>query len=1513
MALKKATYLEKSQSINKIQAIQLKLASPDDILSWSHGEITKPETINYRTFKPERDGLFCAKIFGPISDYECLCGKFKRMKYKGITCDKCGVEVIPSKVRRERMGHISLACPVSHIWYLKGTPPRISTILGMKTKDVESVNYYEQWVVTDPKFTVVDVEEVKKYYLSKYPNDAPQERNRIIKNIEECIWEYEKIPKRAKDSVELFELLMKMNDNTLVYNPDLEGEKVLRYKALLYDKTMEALKAVCGKESFECNIGATAIQQLLVHYSQTCQCYSCQASKGGHKTRMECQANLLRSYLKTNANIQKKTNINRKLKIFESCLNANIKPEWMVLTVLPVIPPELRPLVPLDGGRFATSDLNDLYRRVINRNNRLKRLQDMKAPEVIVRNEKRMLQEAVDALFDNGRRGRLIRGSNNRPLKSLSDTLKGKQGRFRQNLLGKRVDYSGRSVIVVGPELKLNQCGLPKIMALELFKPFICNKLQERGMVQTFKEAKGMVDRGEPEVYDVLDEVIANHPVLLNRAPTLHRLGIQAFEPVLVEGKAIKLHPLVCTAFNADFDGDQMAVHVPLSPASQAEASILMLSTNNLLYPANGIPIVVPTQDMVLGVYYLTMLLKGQKGEGRIFSGFDEVLLAWQNGFLSLHAKIKIKYSGKYINLNEEPNLLEAAVYECKNEVIEVTAGRMIFNSALPKNMPFLNGLIKKRQLKDIFTYVFQKFGREQLVKMADEIKSLGFQFATEAGISFGMDDMEVPKEKDELIKEARKEIDEVEKQYREGAITNRERKNKVVDIWNVVTDKVTDAMIKRMKEKEESASGTFNPIFIMADSGARGSKEQLRQLAGMRGLMAKPSGEIIEQPITANFREGLTVLEYFNSSHGARKGLADTALKTADAGYLTRRLVDVAQDVIITEDDCHTLDGIFISPLTEGGRIIEPLRNRIVGRVALDDIRDPYSKEIVVKANELITEELARKVEDTGIEKVKIRSVLTCETRRGVCAKCYGRNLSSNRMAELGDAIGVMAAQSIGEPGTQLTMRTFHIGGAATKEAVETQHIARNPGKVKLVNVKFIEDQSEKKSKKSNDLIAMNRGGSIVIEDDQGREKEKYPVVYGAHIKVKEGQKVIKGDILVEWDPYTNPILTDVGGSIEFKDVIEGVTVSEQTDPVTGLRQRVVIEPKDTTKEARIVVREEGKKSHFRSFSLPSGAHIMVDEGWEVLPGTILAKIPRETSKTKDIVGGLPRVVELFEARHPKNPAIVTEIDGEVHYDKKSATQRKIVIDNPRSGEKREYTIPKGVHITVLEGEWVNAGDQLCEGSADPHEILKVLGIKELQKFLVREIQEVYSLQGVAINDKHIEVIVRQMMRWMKVEEVGDTRFLIGEQVDRFEFQKENERVMAEGGQPAVGKPLLLGITKAALATDSWISSASFQETTRVLTEASLKGATDFLRGLKENVILGRLIPAGTGFYKYQDVELEHDTTIQEEVVDTTDYFSISYVDSTEFLSKDYATKDLREIDEEKVDITTEDTENTD
>jgi len=1456
--VRRATYLEKTRSINRIKGIQVRLASPEQVRGWSFGEVTKPETINYRTFKPERDGLFCAKIFGPVNDWECLCGKYKRMKYRGVTCEKCGVEVIQSKVRRERMGHIELAAPVSHIWFLKGTPSRISLILGMKIKDVESVNYYEQWVVTDPKFVAVELDEVKNAYFARHPNDPPQERNRIVHNIEDAVWKYGEAVTDG-DAEDAHEVLLKHVDGSVVYNDDLVGETVLKYKALLYDKALDAFRAVYGPDAFGFAIGAKGVQDLLKQYYDTCQCASCQTAKGHARlTRLECQRNLLRSYIKVLGNNQKRANLNKRLKIMESFLKSSNRPEWMVLDVLPVIPPELRPLVPLDGGRFATSDLNDLYRRVINRNNRLKKLIEMRAPDVIVRNEKRMLQEAVDALFDNGRRGRVLKGTNNRPLKSLSDTLKGKQGRFRQNLLGKRVDYSGRSVIVVGPDLKLNQCGLPKLMAIELFKPFIFSKLEERGLALTIKQAKEMVEAGLPEVYDVLEEVIQNHPVLLNRAPTLHRLGIQAFQPVLVEGKAIKLHPLVCTAFNADFDGDQMAVHVPLSPAAQVEASALMLSTNNLLYPANGTPIVVPTQDMVLGIYYLTHFMKGAQGEGRIFGSMDEVALAHANGWVNLHAQVRVRFSGDVIDLTkvvDDQDVSHTPTERYERQLLETTVGRVVFNGRLPKGMPFINGLIKKKGLKELFGLIFRDMGREVLVQAADDVKDLGFFYATRAGISFGMDDMVVPAEKPKLVADASKEVEAVEQQYRDGAITNRERQNKVVDIWNRVTDQVADVMFKQMRREEESAQ-SFNPIFIMADSGARGSKQQIRQLAGMRGLMAKPSGEIIEQPITANFREGLNVLQYFISSHGARKGLADTALKTADSGYLTRRLVDVAQDVIITALDCQTLDGIHIAQLMEGGRIIEPIRDRVVGRVALDDIKDPYSGEVLVDAGEESTEERAQAIQDAGIERVKIRSVLSCETPRGVCAKCYGRNLATAQMVELGEAIGVMAAQSIGEPGTQLTMRTFHIGGTASKAAVETSHSCRNAGRIKLINVKTL-------TAPDGTLIAMSRAGSVVIADDAGREREKYPVVYGAHLRVKDGDKVKANTILVEWDPYTNPILADVPGEVHLKDMLQGVTVTEETDNVTGLSQRVVIESKDPGgKEAHIILREPGKKSG-RSFSLPSGAHIMVEEGQHVHQGTVIAKIPREASKTRDIVGGLPRVVELFEARHPRNPAIITEIDGEVHIGEMVRGMRHIFVDNSRTGERKEYSIPKGIHTSVLEAEWVHAGDALCEGPVDPHDILRVLGIKELQRYLVNEIQEVYRLQGVTINDKHVEVIVRQMIRWMKVEEVGDSRFLLGQQVDRFEFQRENERVLTEGGTPAVGRPLLLGITKAALATDSWISAASFQETTRVLTEASLNGSMDLLRGLKENVILGRLIPAGTGFYTYQDVEVEYDSTI--------------------------------------------------
>jgi len=1436
------------------------LASPEKVREWSHGEVTKPETINYRTFKPERDGLFCAKIFGPVNDWECLCGKYKRIKYRGITCEKCGVEVIQSRVRRERMGHIELAAPVSHIWFLKGTPSRISIMLGMKLKDVESVNYYEQWVVTDPGFVVVNVDEVKEAYLSRHSGDSPQERNRILRNIEEAVWTYESAEEAGEEeSAAAFEELLKLNENTRFYNEELAGQTVLRHKALLYDKTLDALRAVYGAEGFTAGIGAAGLQELLRHFSEDCQCASCQLARGQRFTRLQCEQNLLRSYIKILGNNQKRANLNKRLKLVESFLKSGNKPEWMVLDVLPAIPPELRPLVPLDGGRFATSDLNDLYRRVINRNNRLKKLMEMRAPDVIVRNEKRMLQEAVDALFDNGRRGRVLKGTNNRPLKSLSDTLKGKQGRFRQNLLGKRVDYSGRSVIVVGPELKLNQCGLPKLMAIELFKPFIFNKLEERGLAPTIKQAKEMVELGLPAVYDVLDEIIQKHPVLLNRAPTLHRLGIQAFEPTLVEGKAIKLSPLVCTAFNADFDGDQMAVHVPLSPASQIEASVLMMSTNNLLYPANGSPIIVPTQDVVLGIYYLTHSLKGAKGEGLAFSSVEEVLMALDTGWVDLHARIRVRYSGEVIDLttaSDDQDISHTPPKPIEGGLLETTPGRVLFNDILPEGVPFINGLLKKGGLRDLFTWTFQNYGREALVHLADAVKETGFLFATRAGISFGVEDMQVPEEKTALVDGALDEVESVEQQYRDGAITNLERKNKVVDIWNRVTDQVADAMFKQMRKTEAAEQG-FNPIFIMADSGARGSKQQIRQLAGMRGLMAKPSGEIIEQPITANFREGLNVLQYFISSHGARKGLADTALKTADAGYLTRRLVDVAQDVIITEEDCHTLDGIWITPLMEGGRIIQPIRDRAYGRVALDDVRDPYSNEVIVPANEEITLEKSQAIQDAGIERVKIRSVLTCETKRGVCAKCYGRNLATGQMVEMGEVIGVMAAQSIGEPGTQLTMRTFHIGGTASKEAVETSHVARNSGVVRHLNVKTV-------TSPEGDLIAINRNGSVAVVDDQGREREKYPVAYGAHIKIKDGDKVKAKTVLVEWDPYTNPILADVSGNVVFKDIVDGVTVLEETDSMTGLTQMVVIESKDPTKEARIILREEGKKSGGRTFSLPSGAHIIVKEGDKVTQGTIIAKIPRETSKTKDIVGGLPRVVELFEARHPKNPAVIAEIDGEVHYGDVVRGMRKIFVDNPRTGERKEYAVAKGIHISVLEGEWVHSGDPLCEGAVDPHDILRVLGIKELQRYLVNEIQEVYRLQGVSINDKHIEVISRQMIRWMKVDEVGDSRFLLGQQVDRFEFMRENQRVMEEGGTPAVGRPQLLGITKAALATDSWISAASFQETTRVLTEASINGATDYLRGLKENVILGRLIPAGTGFYTYHDVNVDYDPTVK-------------------------------------------------
>jgi DNA-directed RNA polymerase subunit beta' len=1345
--------------IAEFDAIRISLASPEKIRSWSHGEVTKPETINYRTFKPERDGLFCAKIFGPVTDWECLCGKYKRMKHRGVICDKCGVEVTLSKVRRERLGHIELASPCSHVWFFKGLPSRIGHLLDISLRDLERVLYFESFVVIDA-------------------GDAPVKEKELL--TEE------------------------------------------RYRQLQQEFP--------GK--FRASMGAEAIKELL------------------KRVDIESLAEELREKMKLDPSQQKKVKYAKRLKVVEAFRKSGNRPEWMILDVLPVIPPELRPLVPLDGGRFATSDLNDLYRRVINRNNRLKKLIELHAPDVIVRNEKRMLQEAVDALFDNGRRGRVLRGANNRPLKSLSDTLKGKQGRFRQNLLGKRVDYSGRSVIVVGPELKLHQCGLPKKMALELFKPFIYHRLEQAGHCATIKAAKEMVERQEPVVWDILEEAIKDHPVLLNRAPTLHRLGIQAFEPILVEGKAIKIHPLVCTAFNADFDGDQMAVHIPLSPEAQIEASVLMLSSRNILSPANGQPLAIPSQDIVLGIYYLTKEKHGIKGEGRAFANVDDVLLALDLGEIETLTPIRLRYTGRVIDLStayDDQDVLHTEPITVKNQFVNTTAGRVIFNDHLPKEMPFVNGLLRKKGLSGLVNYCYLRFGLETTVQMLDEVKALGFLYATKAGISIGIDDLIVPVNKASLVEEAEKEVFEVERQYQDGAITHGERYNKVIAIWSNVTDRVADEMFQVMESQDKS--GELNPIYIMADSGARGSKQQIRQLSGMRGLMAKPSGEIIETPITANFREGLNVLQYFISTHGARKGLADTALKTADSGYLTRRLVDVAQDVIVSEFDCGTLDGIYVEPLVEAGEVVEPLRDRIVGRVSLEQIKD-YEGNVIVDVNQEINEDLAAAIQAAGIERVRIRSVLTCESRRGVCVRCYGRNLATGRLVEMGEAVGVIAAQSIGEPGTQLTMRTFHIGGTASRISEQSTLEARSNGFLKYQSLQTV-------TNRDGHFVVMNRNGSLVIVDEKGRERERHSVVYGAKIKTPDNAPVKLGDIIVEWDPYTFSILTEVGGKVEFKDLEVGVTLREQVDEVTGLSQWVVTEAPDEKYQPMIVVRSDKASSRAtRKYLMPSRAHLMVQDGDEVSAGDVLAKIPRETTKTKDITGGLPRVVELFEARKPHETAVITEIDGVVKYGDISKGQRKIMV-LPDRGEPKEYLLPRGVHVSVQEGERVRAGEPLMDGPRNPHDILAVLGEKELEKYLVDEIQEVYRLQGVNINDKHIEVIVRQMMRWMKVEEVGDTEFLLEEQVDKFKFREENERVTGWNGKPSTGRPLLLGITKASLSTDSFISAASFQETTRVLTEAAIRGSVDHLRGLKENVIMGRLIPAGTGLEFYRNFKL--------------------------------------------------------
>jgi DNA-directed RNA polymerase subunit beta' len=1340
-------------------SIRLSISSPEAIRERSFGEVKKPETINYRTFKPERDGLFCAKIFGPTKDYECNCGKYKRMKHRGIVCEKCGVEVIPSKVRRERLGHIDLACPVAHIWFLKSLPSRISTLLDLTLKDVERVLYFEAYIVLDP------------------------------------------------------------------------GDTALTHGQLLSeDKYREAMDEFAGQ--FTAGMGAEAVRELLQNID---------LEELGVTLRME---------MKEAASEAKRKKTAKRLKVVDAFRESGNNPEWMILETIPVLPPELRPLVPLDGGRFATSDLNDLYRRVINRNNRLKRLMELRAPEVIIRNEKRMLQEAVDALFDNGRRGRAITGPNKRPLKSLSDMLKGKGGRFRQNLLGKRVDYSGRSVIVVGPELKLHQCGLPKKMALELFKPFIYNRLEERGFCTTIKSAKKLVEKEKPEVWDVLEEVIKEHPVMLNRAPTLHRLGIQAFEPVLIEGKAIQLHPLVCTAFNADFDGDQMAVHLPLSIESQIEARVLMMSTNNILSPAHGKPIIVPSQDMILGLYYMTRERAFVPGTGKVFADTEEVRMAYDSGEIDLQAVIKVRM---------------APSQGAELERIQTTVGRVLLRDVIPEAIPFtyINKLMGKKNVAELIDASFRLAGNKDTVILADKLKETGYRFSTIAGISICLDDMVIPENKQDYIDKAVGEVTEIQKQYTEGLITDGERYNKVIDIWAKCTEDIAETMLGNLStdELEDPETGekkrvpSLNAIHMMADSGARGSAQQIRQLAGMRGLMAKPDGSIIETPITANFREGLTVLQYFISTHGARKGLADTALKTANSGYLTRRLVDVAQDAIVIEQDCGTLNGIEVCSLTEGGEVIERLGDRILGRSALDDVLDPVTDEILVEADHEITEELVEKIENAGIERLSIRSVLTCQSKRGICATCYGRDLARGHKVNLGEAVGVIAAQSIGEPGTQLTMRTFHIGGTAAKKAEQTSLEARFGGTLKYINLNTVVSRD-------GHHVVMNRNGEIAVVDETGRERERYGVVYGAHLRIGEGGEVLPGVLLAEWDPYTMPILTEIAGKVRFGDIVEGLSMEEQLDEVTGLARKVIVESKSADKRPRITLKDgEGKTAKLPNgqparYMLPVGSNIVAHEDQMIFAGDILAKIPRETTKTKDITGGLPRVAELFEARKPKEYAVITEIDGTVSFGKDAKGKRKVVV-TPELGESKEYLIAKGKHISVHEGDYVKAGESLMDGSSNPHDILRVLGEEELAKYLVDEVQEVYRLQGVKINDKHIEVIVRQMLRRVRIKEVGDTSFLVDDQVERWRFEDENERVLEKGGEPAVGEPLMLGITKASLSTESFISAASFQETTKVLTQAAIEGKVDQLRGLKENVIMGRLIPAGTGISRYRSAQL--------------------------------------------------------
>ncbi|MDE2464968.1 MAG: DNA-directed RNA polymerase subunit beta' [Alphaproteobacteria bacterium] len=1358
--------------------IKISLASPDQILRWSHGEIKKPETINYRTFKPERDGLFCARIFGPVKDYECLCGKYKRMKYKGIVCEKCGVEVTVQKVRRDRMGHIELASPVAHIWFLKSLPSRIGLMLDMTLKDLERVLYFENYVVIEPGLTPL------------------KERQLLTED------EYY----RAQDEY--------------------------------------------GEDSFTAMIGAEAVRSLL-------------AAIDLEKLRDE-----LRREIATCNGGEKPKKLVKRLKVVEAFIDSGNRPEWMILTVIPVIPPELRPLVPLDGGRFATSDLNDLYRRVINRNNRLKRLMELKAPDIIVRNEKRMLQESVDALFDNGRRGRVITGANKRPLKSLADMLKGKQGRFRQNLLGKRVDYSGRSVIVVGPELKLHQCGLPKKMALELFKPFIYSRLEAKGFSQTVKQSKKLVEKEKPEVWDILEEVIREHPVLLNRAPTLHRLGIQAFEPVLIEGKAIQLHPLVCTAFNADFDGDQMAVHVPLSLEAQLEARVLMMSTNNILSPANGKPIIVPTQDIVLGLYYLSQERDNEPGEGMVFNDIGEIEHALFCGAITLHAKIEARY--RTVSESGEPVTLR----------VKSTPGRMIIAEILPRHpmVPFdlVNRLLRKQEISHLIDVVYRHCGQKETVLFADALMSLGFREACKAGISFGKDDMVVPAAKHTLIEETRHRVREYEQQYLDGLTTDKEKYNLVVDTWSKCTDQVAAEMMKEISEpKIDPDSGRImemNSIYMMSHSGARGSPQQMKQLAGMRGLMAKPSGEIIETPILSNFKEGLTVLEYFNSTHGARKGLADTALKTANSGYLTRRLVDVANDCIITAEDCGTKNGVSVQAEIDGGQVVSSLAERILGRTTAEDVRNPDTGEIIIKRDREVTEDIAERIEESHVQRVRVRSVLSCELKEGVCGKCYGRDLARGTPVNIGEAVGVIAAQSIGEPGTQLTMRTFHIGGAA-QFAGQSKIEASYDGTIKINNRNVVKNSE-------GELIAMGRNMQVVILDPKGQERASYRITYGARLKVDEGATVKRGDRLAEWNPNALPVLTEVDGIAKFEDLVSGISMKEVADEKTGVTNRVVMDSRGagsksqdlrpavviTDKKGKIVTLPGNVEARY---ALSVDAILSVEEGVEVKAGDVLARLPTEGAKTRDITGGLPRVAELFEARKPKECAVLAEVDGFVEFGKDYKNKRRIIV-RPKDErlEPVEYLIPKGKHVSVREGDYLEKGDYIVEGNPSPHDILRIKGIEELATYLVKEIQDVYRLQGVKINDKHIEVIVRQMMQKQEILDGGETTLLAGEQVDLSELEDANRRAERDGLKPAVGRPVLLGITKASLQTRSVFSAASFQETTRVLTDAAVNGKVDTLEGLKENVIVGRLIPAGTGgaVARLRHVAQERDRAIQAE-----------------------------------------------